>query len=449
MVAGTARESPARLWLLRLAVGIVASFIALMSTVNVLGLWTFLPSIVVGAATAWTANGRRLLQIGAEIADLSVQSLPNSVRFSNSETLSAAEILPGDWVCRFVRYRIILEYAERKDSRKRELAERRRAASRQSNHDSNSDDRAVKEDPAIPLEQVIVIDKSSDNREIQLTFASGRKLNSPRDEMFYCRRLKGRKINTPAVHQDSQALGELLTTLARRSSTESDLIQNLAKSYPYASIHRALRAAISQRMIEQEIGLGRVFQEACAIFSSRMDTGLRHRCTVSLSQAGEVWTRRAGGAESRKGDGQAAEARSAPGTINNLFIGSIFQGGSAQPADVSAYRSARGQGAGEEHPEAVQSQRSKVNHDESDGYKLAWSAGVSATGAALAALLLTGQAAWQRALFISLIFISGCAFVVLILAGLPELTSRWRRLFRALLKRDTAHNPDPSDRGTN
>jgi hypothetical protein len=68
IVSGTVRESTARLWLLRLAVGIVASFITLIATVDFLGLWVFLTSIVVGAVTAWAANGRRLLQLGAAMA---------------------------------------------------------------------------------------------------------------------------------------------------------------------------------------------------------------------------------------------------------------------------------------------------------------------------------------------------------------------------------------------
>lgn len=79
---------------------------------------------------------------------------------------------------------------------------------------------------------------------------------------------------------------------------------------------------------------------------------------------------------------------------------------------------------------------------------MAWSAGVSATGAGLAALVLNGQAAWERAIFISLVFISGGAFLMLILTGLPDLTYRRRRP-GATVKSDTAYNTDQSDRGPN
>lgn len=71
------------LGLLRLAVGIVASFVALISMVNFLGFWVFLPSIVVGAVAARVANGRRLLQLGAEMTAFSLRLQFDTARSSN------------------------------------------------------------------------------------------------------------------------------------------------------------------------------------------------------------------------------------------------------------------------------------------------------------------------------------------------------------------------------
>lgn len=55
------------------------------------------------------------------------------------------------------------------------------------------------------------------------------------------------------------------------------------------------------------------------------------------------------------------------------------------------------------------------------GAVIAWSAGVSAAGAALAAVFAGRPAAWQRALFIAFVVIAIAAFVILLGAGLQGL----------------------------
>lgn len=55
----------------------------------------------------------------------------------------------------------------------------------------------------------------------------------------------------------------------------------------------------------------------------------------------------------------------------------------------------------------------------SDGWDavVAWSAGISGAGAAIAALLAPGRVAWQHALFVSFAVIAIAAFVILMGAG--------------------------------
>lgn len=55
------------------------------------------------------------------------------------------------------------------------------------------------------------------------------------------------------------------------------------------------------------------------------------------------------------------------------------------------------------------------------GAVIAWSAGVSAAGAALAAVFAGRPAVWQRALFIAFVVIAIAAFVILLGAGLQGL----------------------------
>jgi hypothetical protein len=75
----------------------------------------------------------------------------------------------------------------------------------------------------------------------------------------------------------------------------------------------------------------------------------------------------------------------------------------------------------------------------------AWSAGVSADATAFAALLITGDAAWQRALFICLTLIGGCAFALLICARVPIFKSSGQQGHGALHKGDSPASHDPGE----
>lgn len=401
MVAATRRESLGLLWLLRLALGFVASFIVLILTGNILGPWSFLPAIIVGSVAAYAANGRRLLQIGAEMAGSSGRSVPTSATPSNPELVSVINILPGDWVCSADKYKNILEDAERKDRHQRELTERRRAASGHTEEALDDSNHEVTKEPPIPLEFVIAIDETSDKKKIILE--SRDVLEISRDQLCYRRRPKVRPIGAPAIRDASQALSGLLAALVQGSAHESDLINKIAESYHETSIHRALRGALSQGFIEQEVGLGKAFLEIGAIFSLRVDAGLRRKCVVSLSQAGSIWTQSGTASEFRKEGSEAPRTKSESGTTNNLIFGDqVFHTVvSAQYFGKSGNRPPRRQKASEESVVA-QTQRAEASHDASDGLTVAWSAGVSATGAGLAALFLTGEAPWQRA-FLSLL----------------------------------------------
>lgn len=138
-----------------------------------------------------------------------------------------------------------------------------------------------------------------------------------------------------------------------------------------------------------------------------------------------------------------------PGTINTFFMGDpIFNTVvSAQGGAVSDDGQQQGAKTPEESPTATESRTAEATSDSSDGLTVVWSAGVSATGAGLAALVLTGEAPWQRAIFISLAFVSGCAFVILICVGLPNMMSWWRGRRPRSLGRDTSAESDPAVRG--
>jgi hypothetical protein len=448
MIAATRRESPGLLWLLRLALGFITSVIVLVFTGNLLGPWSFFPAIVVASVAAYAANGRRLLQIGAEIIGQSSRSIPTSATPSNPELVLVVNIFPGDWVCSADKYKNILEDADRKDRRQRDLAERRRVASGQTGVALNNNSQEVTKEPPIPLEFVIATDETSDKKRIMLE--SRDVLELSRDQFCYRRRPKVRPTGAPAIKDATQALSELLTALAQGSAHESDIINKLAESYHESSIHRALRAALSQRFIEQEVGLGRAFRELCAIFSLRMDAVLRRKCLVSLSQAGNIWTQSGTALEFRKEGSEAFGPESKSRITNNYIFGNqIFHTTiSAQYFGKSGNHPPRMQKASGEDSVVTETRRVEANHDVSDGLTVAWSAGVSATGAGLAALFLTGEAPWQRAFFISLIFISCCTFVILILAGPPSVMSWWRRLRSTPPRRDASADTEPTNRGT-
>ena len=449
MVARTVRDTPALLWPPRLALGFVAAFVVLISTGSSLGSWSLLPAIIVGASTAWRSNGRRLLQIGAELAGQSNPSMPNSAMPSNTELVPAINIRPGDWACSYSKYQKMLEETKRERRNLREPAEKGRAESGQVDANQSQGDQPVTKDPAIPLEWVIATAESADTKKHILRFASGDVYDPWKDQQYYRRRPKARPTSQPSVKEASQALSELLTSLASGSASESDLINKLAKSHSESSIYRAIRAAISQRLIEQEVGIGRSFREVCAIFSPHLDARLRTKCLVKLSTAGDVWVRDSGASAFGNGGSKATKQKRTPDTITNFFIGdTTFHAViSTQGVVASDDGQPRGAKTSEERSAVTENRTAKAMPDSADGLTVAWSAGVSATGAGLAALLLTGEAPWQRALFISLIFISGCAFVLLICVGLPNMKSWWRARRHASLGRDTSGGSDPVKHG--
>jgi hypothetical protein len=67
---------------------------------------------------------------------------------------------------------------------------------------------------------------------------------------------------------------------------------------------------------------------------------------------------------------------------------------------------------------------------DSRGAVIAWSAGVSAAGAAIAVFFADGKPAWHRVVFAVLLMIAIAAFVVLLVAGMQGFVS-WLRLSRA------------------
>lgn len=448
IVARVARESPVLLWLPRLALGVVASFIVLIGTANILGSWSLLPASIAAAATACAANGRRLFQIGAEIAGESGRSVPVSATPSNTDLVDAINICPDDWICSHAKYKKMLEDEERKERRQRELSERRRTALGLVETTRNGAGQSVAEALAIPLELVIAV--SPDEKEITLRIANGDVLCVPHDERFHRRRPKVRRGYQPAIEEASLALSELLAVLAKSSLSESYLINSLVKRHSDVSVHRALRAALSRGLIDQHAGPGRIFREACAIFSPRMDTGLRRKSVVSLSRAGKVWVQSGNTPPFRKRGGGTYGPKSSPGTIHNIFIGgqtfhTVVLG---QTVGESGDRPPQGQKTSEGQSVVTEGQGEEANNEDSANYIMAWSAGVSATGAGLAALFLTGEAPWQRALFFSLILISGFTFVILIFTGLPKMMSWRSELRHSPPRRDASSNPDPTGRRT-
>jgi hypothetical protein len=82
------------------------------------------------------------------------------------------------------------------------------------------------------------------------------------------------------------------------------------------------------------------------------------------------------------------------------------------------------------------------------GAIFAWSAGVSAAGAALAAVFAGRPAMWQRALFIAFVVIAIAAFVILLGAGLQGLFAGLRaggsrQVIKGQSAAETAPEPPP------
>jgi hypothetical protein len=74
---------------------------------------------------------------------------------------------------------------------------------------------------------------------------------------------------------------------------------------------------------------------------------------------------------------------------------------------------------------------------------VAWSAGVSAAGAGIAALFADGTAGWRRALFVIFVATSGIAFVILMAAGLRGLVFWfWRRDDEDIATASSPRSPD-------
>lgn len=428
VVAKTVPETPAWLWLPRLVLGFVAAFAVLVFTGNILGLWFILPAVIVGAVTTWRSNGRRLLQIGAELVGQSAHPLRAPAMPSNAELVSALNILPGDWAYSHLRYQRKFKEAEREYRRLWELAEKRRVASGQTDASQSEYDQSAMRAPAIPLEWVVATAESSGHERLILRFASGDVDDVGRNQQYYRRRLKAKPVSKKSIAEASLALSELLGALASTAAFEDHLLNKLVRSYSDASVHRALRAALSQRLVEQEVGFGRLIREVCAVFSLNMEIKLRQSCVLSLSKAGDAWVRGAGVATSGNASSTAANNKPEPGTVNNFFIGdsTFYTVVSHQAGAVSDDSTAQSADCSKGGRAFSGSGPTKDSDDNSDSLTIAWSAGVSATGAGLAALFLTGEAPWQRAVFISLIFVSGCTFVILICVGLPNLTDRWR-----------------------
>lgn len=438
-------DTPALLWPPRLILGFVAAFVVLIFTGKILGIWFLLPAVIIGAVTTWRSSGRRLLQIGAELAGQSTPSLWTSAVPGNTELVSAINVLPGDWAYSYLRYQKIYKAAEREHRRLQELAGKRRAAPGQTDASQSEDDRPVMKVPVIPLEWVIATAESTDRKRLNLRFASGDVDDVRQNQQYYRRRPKNKPISKKTIEEASAALSELLGSLASASMSEIDLLKKLVRSYSDASAQRALRAGLSQRLIQQEVGFGRLIREICAVFSPGMEIRLRRSCTLSLSPAGEAWVRENNFPASDDASSMTAENKNDLGTINNFFIGDSTFYTVVSPRDAAASDNSPSQGPNTPAGCPISgSETAEDKGDSRDGLTVAWSAGVSATGAGLAALLLSGEAPWQRALFVSLIFVSGCAFLILIFAGLPNLIASYRSRHR----KSPGQTPGSSERRT-
>jgi hypothetical protein len=444
MVARSVREASGYLWLARLGLGLVVSIVMLILTEDILGAWSLLLATALGAATVWRSNGRRLLQIGSEVSGrLGGQSVPLSAMPKNPELVSAISINPGDWVYSRAAFQEMLRRAGGMDCRGKIAEGRRTEPGRVASGMGGDAQEASKQDPAMPLQRVIVAARSSDSKVVDLVFANGNEMRVLADAEFYCRRPKRPEFKQN-TEEPSRALSALLTLLGSNGAIEKDLVDDLARRYSSDSVRRALRTALRERLVVQEAGFGRCIREVCAVFSSRMDTGLRRKCIVELSRVGESWVR--GGRLDR---GKAAEAEQAPvpppSMIHVCFI---------NEQTVHTSKTVSGSDRSDDfQPPPHKNERAKAADVEDNGSAgvgtiVAWSAGVSGAGAGLAIPLEGAETAWQRILFILLILISSCAFVVLTGTGLFSIVS-WRRARTRLpIDRDVTAGDGPANPGT-
>jgi hypothetical protein len=161
---------------------------------------------------------------------------------------------------------------------------------------------------------------------------------------------------------------------------------------------------------------------------------------LSLSQAGKAWGLVDDAPEFQNRESETSEPKVAPTTVNYIFptINAVMFQRTSRTQDGCSGEDLK---ISEGSSSAAENQPTEANHDQRNDYRVVWSAGVSASGAGLAALF-NGQAPWQRAIFISLIFISACTFVILILVGLPRVMSRRRRLRRTSPGVDNSGRPE-------
>jgi hypothetical protein len=445
LVAMTVGDSPAVLWALRLVLGLAAAICVLILTGHSLGLWSFVPATAVGVATTWKVNSRRLLQIGAEISGLSSPSAPGI-----PELTEAHNIRPGDWAFPADRYEKMRQEAERQHRLALEVAERRRSASGPVGASQSDDSRLEPKVSPVPLGRVMATAESQDKRWLTLRFANGDACHAREGQEFYRYRPKSRQAFSESVKKASPALGELLNSLASGSESENDLITSLEESHSESSVHRALRTALSQRLVQQDVGLGRTAREIGAAFSRNMDARLRQRSLVSLSPGGDAWVQGSAAPEAGKAGRKSHPPRPAPGAAHYYVFGDLTftSNTTTGRGPVHADGEVHGTGASGEQPAAARRQPAMTDSESSDNLTVAWSAGVSATGAGLAALLANGPAPWQRALLLTLIFVSGCTFIILILAGVPSLTTWWHARRRRLRGHDPPAHPEATKRSS-
>ena len=421
IVTVNVRETPVILWTLRLMLGLAAAFIVLVFTAASMGLWSLIPAVTLSALVIWKANGRRILQIGAEF--LPDPSVPDSPRPRNTERVSAISLQAGDWVCSEKTYKGILADLQ--------LAQERTASGQAEAGQSQESGGQPAEDPVIPLRRVIVMAESPDQKNLQLIFADKDREEPARGEVYYRHRPKGKRVPSQPVQEASEALSRLLIFLAMGKVSESDLISELMISYPEPSVHRALRAALAQQLVEQEI-FGRLFRELCAVFSRKIDEGLRRKCLLSLSEAGTLWVEGGNALWHDKENREKGKSNFMPGTVNIIITDSR-----ASVHDRTTSSSSNDQ----PHEAEAENQVTKTPDDGSGAGVASLSGTVAGASAAIAALINRG-ALWGRAVFISFVIVSVCTFVIAIFAFAPIVVSWWQEQHSASPKGDISAGPD-------
>jgi hypothetical protein len=406
VVASAYREKIFVTWALRLALGFLIALIVSILTLDYLGPWSLIPAVVVGAAATWRANARRMLQMGAEY--LRDPSLPVSFTLSNTESVDAINVRPGDWACR-----------------------QRRAATKQVKSIDGTENKPPTEDKAMILKWVIATTASRDERDLVLRFSDGDVERPQAKNQYYRFRPKRMAISSESVQEAARVLGDLLSLLVAGSAPELDLARSLTNYYSEPSVHRALRAGLSKKLIEQDNGLGKFFLELCAVFSRRIDERLRRNCLVGMSPAGEVWIKSSGmplSKEGKPGFGSRAGARY---SAESLAFRPVGSGQSTNTADTS-----------NDQPRESETENQTVRspRKNSDGPAIMLSTAICGGGAGLAALL-NRQIIWERIIFVLLVSLAGCAFLALICSGLLYMAMWWRAGRRTSNQDDTPAKP--------